>query len=261
MMHAWEKKIMRLGAMLLAVGALLFAGVLALNGFNFNNFALAASYNRVTHAPEGEFDRLDVSVADADVRLQIAEDGVCRVICDESGRDAYTVEVQDGTLVVRIESHWYDNIGIHLSEPELTLLLPERDYAEVQLHSVSGDMDVTGLRIDALAMDTTSGEIELAKLTLGSLDVETVSGDIEMLDSVASGDVRIRSTSGEIELERADAANFEISTVSGDVEGSLCSGKTFDVHSVSGDVKLPQSASGGTFKASTTSGDVEIRVK
>ena len=45
------------------------------------------------------------------------------------------------------------------------------------------------------------------------------------------------------------------------MEGSLCSGKSFDVHTVSGDVKLPQSISGGMFKASTTSGDVEIKVK
>ena len=49
MMHAWERKIVRVGALLLIVGALLFVGVLALNGFNFDRFARAVSYKRTTY--------------------------------------------------------------------------------------------------------------------------------------------------------------------------------------------------------------------
>lgn len=262
MMHAWERKIVRVGALLLIVGALLFVGVLALNGFNFDRFARAVSYKRTTYSPEGVFDRLDVSVVNADVRLKPAQDGTCRVICDESGRGAYTVEVQDGLLMVRSESHWYDSIGINLSEPELTLVLPEKEYAQALIHSVSGDVDVGRLHIDALAIDTTSGEIGLENLTLGSLDVETVSGDVDVLDSVALDDVSIRTTSGEIELDNADGANFEITTVSGDVEGTLRSGKEFSIRSVSGDISAPESTpGGGAFSASTTSGEVKIGVK
>ena len=259
-MHNWEKRMMRMGLMLLLIGAVLSVGALAVNGFSLDGLE-GVSYQEVTDTPEGEFDRLDVSAVDADIRIQPAQDGVCRVVCDETERWHYSVEVQDGVLTVHSDANWGTGIHFNTKSPRLTIQLPERDYAELKLHSVSGDVDVTGLRIDALVLDTTSGEVELEKLTLGSLDVETVSGDVDLKDSVATGDVRIRSTSGEIELENADAANFEISTVSGDVEGTLRSGKSFDVHTVSGDVKLPQSISGGTFKASTTSGDVEIKVK
>ena len=260
-MHTWERRIVRIGALLLIIGAVLSVGAFAWNGFSFDGMLEGKAYRQETYMPEGEFDCLDVSAVDAEIHIQPAQDGVCRVICDESEDGYYTVEVQNGVLTVRSDDDWRTGIGIKLKTPLLMIELPEKDYAEMKVHSVSGDVNVSGLRIDALKIDATSGEVGLEKLMLGSLDVETVSGDIELTDSVVSGDVCIRTTSGEIELDNADAANFEIGTVSGDVEGTLRSGKAFDVHTVSGDVKLPQSASGGAFKVSTTSGDVEIRVK
>ena len=259
-MHNWEKKMMRIGLMLFLIGAVLSVGALAVNGFSFDGLE-GVSYEEVTYAPEGEFDRVDVSAVDAEIHIQPAQDGVCRVVCDETERWHYAVEVQDGVLAVRSDANWGTGIHINVKSPQLMIELPEKAYAEMKLHSVSGDIDLWRLRIDALAIDTTSGEIGLERLTLGSLDVESVSGDIELTDSAASGDVTIRTTSGEIELESADAANFSITSVSSDVKGTLRSGKRFDVRTVSGDVKLPQSTSGGTFRANTTSGDVEIKVK
>ena len=259
-MHTWEKKMMRIGLMLLVIGAVLSVGALAVNGFSFNGLE-GASYEAVTYAPEGEFDRLDVSAVDAEIHIQPAQDGVCRVVCDETERWHYSVEVREGVLTVHSDVNWGTGIHFNVKTPLLMIELPEKAYAEMKVHSVSGDVNAVGLRIDALEIETTSGEADLEKLELGSLNVETVSGDVELQTSAASGDVSIKTTSGEIELENADAASFEISTVSGDVEGTLRSGKTFDVRTVSGEVKIPQSASGGAFKANTTSGDVEIKVK
>ena len=259
-MQTWERKMMRIGALLLIIGAVLCVGAFAVNGFSFDGLE-NVSYEGVTYMPEGAFDRVDVSAVDAEIHIQPSQDGICRVVCDETERWHYAVEVQDGALAVRSDANWGTGIHINVKSPQLTIELPEKAYAELKLHSVSGDVDVVGLCIGALTIDATSGEIGLEKLTLGSLDVESVSGDIELTDSVATGDVSIRTTSGEVELESADAANFSITSVSGDVKGSLRSGKTFDVRTVSGDVKLPQSTSGGAFSASTTSGDVEISLK
>lgn len=259
-MHGWERKMMRLGLMLLVIGAVLSVGALAMNGFSFDGLE-GVSYKEVTYAPEGEFDRVDVSAVDAEIHIQPAQDGVCRIVCDETERWHYAVEAQDGVLTVHSDANWGTGIRFNVKSPQLIIELPEKEYAELKLHSVSGDVDVMGLRIDALAIDTTSGEIDLEKLALGSLDVETVSGDVDLTDSVVSGDVTIRTTSGEIGFENADAANFHITSVSGDIEGTLRSGKRFDVRTVSGDVKLPQSTSGGAFRVTTTSGDVEISLK
>ena len=260
-MHTWERRIVRIGALMLIIGAVLSVGAFAWNGFSFDGMLEGKAYRQASYAPEGEFDRVDVSAVDAEIYIQPAQDGVCMVFCHETEDGQYSVEVQDGVLTVRCDVDWRAGIHFNTKTPKLIIELPEKDYAEMKVHSVSGDVNAAGLRIDALTVEATSGEIGLVQLTLGSLDVETVSGDVDVLDSVATGEVNIRTTSGEIELENADAASFEISTVSGDVEGSLCSGKAFDVRSVSGDVKLPQSASGGAFRVSTTSGDVEIRVK
>ena len=204
-MHIWEKKMMRMGLMLLLIGAVLSVGALAVNGFSLDGLE-GVSYQEVTYTPEGEFDRLDVSAVDADIHIQPAQDGVCRVVCDETERWHYSVEVQDGVLTVHSDANWGTGISFNVKSPQLMIELPEKEYVEMKIHSVSGDVDVWRLRIDALAIDTTSGEVELEKLTLGSLDVETVSGDVDLKDSIATGDVTIRTTSGEIELENADAA-------------------------------------------------------
>ena len=178
-MHGWERKMMRIGALLLIIGAVLCVGALAVNGFSFDGLE-GVSYEEVTYAPEGEFDRVDVSAVDAEIHIQLAQDGACRVVCDETERWHYAVEVQDGVLTVRSDANWGTGIYFNLKTPLLMIELPERAYAELKVHSVSGDIDLWRLRIDALAIDTTSGEVELEKLTLGSLDVESVSGDVDL---------------------------------------------------------------------------------
>ncbi len=280
-MRRRERKAIRMGAMLFLVGVLVFAGVMVRNGFNMNRFAREASYNRVTYRPEENFDSVDVSDVDADVRILPATDGACSVVCDETSRRSCIVEVEGGALTVRREKKWYDYIvNINLVPQELTVYLPNEAYARMQVKSVSGDVRIEGVGAEEIGLRTVSGGIDLEGVALGALDAKTTSGAVRMRDSVAAGNVRIQTVSGAIDLEGvelgaldaditsgavrmrdsiatgavriqtvsggirldgSDASDFDLKTVSGSIKGELMSGKVFSVHSVSGAVDVPES--------------------
>ena len=125
-MHGWERKMMRIGALLLIIGAVLCVGAFAVNGFSFDGLE-NVSYEGVTYMPEGAFDRVDVSAVDAEIHIQPSQDGICRVVCDETERWHYSVEVQDGVLTVHSDANWGTGIHFNTKSPRLTIQLPERD--------------------------------------------------------------------------------------------------------------------------------------
>lgn len=262
-MRRRERKVIRVGTLLFLVGALAFAGVMVRYGFNINRFAQEVSYNQVTYHPEGDFDSVDVSDVEANVRILPATDGACSVVCDETSRRSCIVEVEGGALTVRREKKWYDYIvNISLARQKLTIYLPEGEYARMQVKSVSGDVRIEGVGAEEIGLRTVSGGIDLEGVALGALDAETTSGAVRMRDSVATGDVRVQTVSGGIRLDGCDASNFDLKTVSGSIQGELLRGKAFSVRSVSGAVDVPESeVDQGRFAASTTSGAVRIRVR
>lgn len=278
-MKSWERRALKMGAVLIGIGVLAFVGVLAANNFDFSSFVQGASLVRREVKPEGAFDRVEVRDASADVLLLPSEDGTCSVHCDEDGRGAYVVEVRDGTLRIRKETKWYENIlNFNFVRTEVAVRLPEAAYRSLAVQTASGSIRIEGLNaeeIDArtasggiriadldaerISAHSVSGGVQLSALRAEALDAGSTSGGVALSDCIASGGVQIRTVSGGIRVDAADAASFELSSVSGSIRGSLNSAKDFDVHSVSGRIAVPNSvATGGSFSASTTSGSIEI---
>ncbi|MBB1059187.1 DUF4097 family beta strand repeat-containing protein [Marilutibacter spongiae] len=162
------------------------------------------------------------------------------------------------------------------SEPsDLVVMVPLR--ANLEIDSVSADIDVAGVAPDSLSIDTVSGDATVAGAP-GELSVDSVSGDLKLtvnsrnvsIDSVSGdirlsgrldGEVAIDSVSGEVEVRVIDSQlrRFSGETVSGDFDlrTALAPNARIDIESVSGDVDLhfPRSLS-ATVKASSFSGDL-----
>lgn len=133
---------------------------------------------------------------------------------------------------------------------------------QLTLKTVSGDISVKGISEAALDVKSTSGDLLLSDVTADSLQLKTTSGDMELSSVAVKGQAQLESVSGEIELEGTDAGSFEIKTVSGNVDGHLLSSKDFEIHTTSGDVRVPDSdKSAGTCKIKTTSGNVKIKIQ
>ncbi|MBE6909390.1 MAG: DUF1700 domain-containing protein [Ruminococcaceae bacterium] len=131
----------------------------------------------------------------------------------------------------------------------------------VDADSLSGDVRFATMQAGDVTMRSLSGNLEMNYLRAGNLSAKGKSGDIEIEDTIVDGMMSAETTSGDVALRRSDAQELRLVSVSGDVSGTLLSPKTFYAHSISGDVRVPESDAGaGRCDARTTSGDVSLRI-
>lgn len=184
-------------------------------------------------------------------------------------------------LVIRVK---YPNRGSGLgflvggdkSEPtELRLMVPLE--ADLEIDSVSADVDVSGVASRELSIDSVSGDVVVAAaprearidsvsgdltLTLNRADVsvESVSGDVRLRGRLGN-DVGVQTVSGRIDVAVLDTAVRELSaaTVSGDmrVDTALAGNGQITLESVSGDIdlSLPRNVS-ASVRGESFSGDL-----
>ena len=86
--------------------------------------------------------------------------------------------------------------GAKTGPTDLLLTVPVR--AELEIDSVSANVDVSGVAPAKLSIDSISGDIAVAGAAPREIDVETVSGNVHM--TVNSNDVEVQSVSGTLVL-------------------------------------------------------------
>lgn len=242
-MKQTKKTALLIAAVLIAVGLVISVGALASVKFDVSRLN-TGEFTTNTYDMEKDFQNIYIQAEDYDIRLVPSSDNRCKVICQE-GRDIVcSVSVEGDTLVIeqRNQRDWREFIDFSWGERELTVYLPRIEYGKCHLESLSGDL-------------------ELHNVTAEAIEAKTVSGDIECFHVIAREKMEMESTSGEIELTRSDAAAMNLETVSGDIEGTLLSGKEFDIETVSGEVMVPPSGTGGSCRIKTVSGDVEMEIR
>ena len=131
---------------------------------------------------------------------------------------------------------------------------------DLNVKNTSGSITVIGGTDGNLTVVGTSGGIEIKNATPTTVDIKNTSGAIDLVNVVCSGACKIENGSSAIELKECDAASFDLATISGGIRASILSGKTFDCHSTSGGVHVPENGGEGTFKARSTSGGIRVEV-
>ncbi len=145
------------------------------------------------------------------------------------------------------------------SEPtDLRLMVPLR--ADLEIDSVSADIDVKGVASSELSIDSVSGDVVVVGAPVEA-DVETVSGDLRL--TINSREVDIASVSGDVDLRGRLDGEVDIETVSGRIEvvAHETGVRQLSGESVSGDLRIATAlASGGEISLETVSGDVGLRL-
>lgn len=278
----WEisvKKLLSAAGLLIAAGALLILGTLASVGFDLKELN-TVTYTRREYAVEGAFHSIAVQAENRDVRLLPAEDGRCRVLCDENEHGAFAVEEQDGVLTVSLRESWkwWEHIGFfwEFSVPQVTVLLPEESYRELTVKTSSGDIALPkDFRFEQLSLKSASGDIRCQAAVEKTAEIETVSGELFCEDPEGER-LRLESTSGGICLTgcRTGAAvltntsggiwiggavfsgELQASSISGDIALSECRAGTLDLSTVSGSQLLRDTEISGNACLTSTSGEI-----
>jgi DUF4097 and DUF4098 domain-containing protein YvlB len=172
----------------------------------------------------------------------------------ELGDDVEEFEVAESSNGVRIRVRNEHN-SRSIDGTDLRLRIPAG--ADIEIETVSADIDVSGSRGKIVQINSVSGDIDVE----GSpqrIDLNSVSGDVEFIGE--AGRSSVETVSGEITLTGL-SGEIVVSTVSGDV--SLIDGD-FDqarFEAVSGDLQLElKLRDGGRLTSDSMSGDLMLRV-
>ena len=264
---------------LIFVGALTFLLGMHMLGYDFKKLSME-NYVTVELTVEEPFSNIRIEVDTSDVRFALSEDGNCKVVCRQRDDMPHSVAVVNGTLTVQFEDEreWYDHIGIFFESGEVVIYLPASTYNSVVIETDTGDVEMKDLHLQSLLLESDTGDVTLTAVHVESelrfktdtgditytnstckrLSIEVDTGDIALQGVIVTEDIRIQSDTGDVELNACDASTLDIKTSTGDVSGRLLSPKTYVVDTSTGDVRVPNSSTGGVCSIKTSTGDIEF---
>ncbi len=176
------------------------------------------------------------------------------------GVEKLVVEGDRGHLVIKVQ--YPHNVGPWRTDrtgpTDLRLQVPLR--ANLDIESVSADIDVVGVAPADLDIDTVSGDV-VAAAAPGHANIQSVSGDMRL--TLNSAEVKVETVSGDLVLRGRLDGEAHAETVSGDIaldsRGERM--RRVSVATVSGDADVRVGlADGGEIRGETVSGDLELRL-
>ena len=112
-----------------------------------------------------------------------------------------------------------------------------------------------------VTISVSTGRLIASDITCSDFSTTGSTGEVSLKNVIAAGSLSIDRSTGRVDLDDCDAADVRITTSTGSVSGTLLSEKAFIARSNTGDIDVPQSATGGRCEITTTTGDIKIRIK
>ena len=279
-MRTNTQKWLIVAALLVTIGAVLFAGAMTAYHWDFTRLS-TGHFETNTYETSEEFSNIKMNTATGDVLFAASSDNICRVVCCEEEMKC-SVGVQDGTLSVDIidDRAWYEHIGVILRSPKVTVYLPEAEYTSLVIKESTGDIRVNNMTVGTLGLSSSTGEIIVSDVTCtGDMTASVSTGEVKMANVTcrnlfsrgSTGDIYFKNvraaeklsverSTGDLVFDSSDAAEIFVKTSTGDVIGSLLSEKVFITESSTGDVDVPKTTAGGKCEIITSTGDIRIEI-
>ena len=247
-----------------------------------------------------------VNLFSEDVTIEASDDSKVHVIYDKEEIPDISVRLEGGCLTVSREGeqkqkkgHSFDRENVTINsfrdlgklfrnihvvmnmgnDDKVTLALPEGCAPDLDVRTLSGDINMEDVSAGEVTVNSTSGDISVEHLTATALSVSTTNGEVsvDLPEELMLERAELRTTSGDVEA-RLNTQRCKAQSMSGDVslEGRI---REAEVGSVSGDIELRadleqvnvKSVSGDVdvtcdseelreIKAQSTSGDVDVRL-
>ena len=262
---------------LIVAGIAILGAAMATSGFSFENMS-TDSYEEVTIPIEGDFMHIVIATDVHGIELYPAEDGISKVVGDESDALKIRVECEGGYLTVKTEDtrKWYDFIGISFGKPSLRIYLTETELVSLTAASDTGHINVpesfsftgasaatdTGAIVfrasvsGELALASHTGSISVSKQKLEKLEAEVSTGRITFENIEASGSVRAKASTGRVELHGIKCQGLDVKTSTGNIVlKNIVAENKVKVEASTGRVTLTSCVS-DSLEIETSTGDV-----
>ncbi len=262
---------------LVLMGCAIFTSVMCALDWDFTRLS-TSDFVTNTHDVSEDFNSISVTTDTAKVLFAKSEDGKVRVDCREWEDVLHSVTVENGTLRIKVDNNrkWYDHIGINIGTPEITVFLPEGDYGDLSIESVTGSIDIPNIytfesmdisvttgkvtcRASAFGkmnIETTTGSVTLEDITAADVDVSVTTGKVSVSGTVCEGEMSIEVTTGKTEVTNTKCGSFASRGSTGDITlKDVGAEEEMDIERSTGDVDLDGCYAGEIFTVTDT-GDV-----
>ena len=167
-----------------------------------------------------QVDRISVEDAISNVTIRTADtDHITVDYADTDEKPLYTISVEDGLL--RIQTGSLDKIGGRivsgLSNRDLVITLPQKQYQELSVALAVGTLSVEGVKAAQLTAEATVNTVELSGIQADQLNAASAVGKVTLRDSQI-GNAEIEGNVGGVAVEHVTASErLTVSSVVGKI--------------------------------------------
>ena len=167
-----------------------------------------------------QIDRISVEDAISDVTIRTADtDHITMDYADTTEKPLYTISVEDGLL--RIQTGSLDKIGgrivPRLSNRDLVITLPQKQYQELSMTLAVGTLSVEGVKAAQLTAESAVNTVELSGIEVDQLNAASAVGKVTLQDS-RIGNAEIKGKVGGVAVENVTASErLTVSSVVGKI--------------------------------------------
>lgn len=209
-------------------------------GINFGNAKITV------YIPQGEYGALSVKSDTGDIEIP-------------KEFEFQSIAVSGSTSDVNCYSSVSDTVDIKLSTGDINL--QDIRIGNAKLTVSTGDINLKSVNCDKdLEVNVDTGKTKFTDVLCDNVISKGDTGDMALYNVIAKKGFSITRDTGDVIFEKSDAAEINVKTSTGDVKGTLLSSKVFIAESVTGDVKVPKTTSGGKCEINTNTGDINITV-
>ena len=190
-------------------------------------YSLARPYEIETHEYEikENFKDIKITTDTADIQFILSENPSSFIVCEEEKNANHSVTVKENTLRIEIvdDQKWYEDIGIKLRTPKITVYLGKSEYSNISL--------------------------------------ETDTGNILLDNIITTGKLAIKTDTGNVKFEACDASEVIIKTETGNVTGSFLTDKVVFAESDTGKIDIPKVIADEKCEVITDTGNIKITIE
>lgn len=266
-----------IAASLVLLGCVIFGGVMTIQKWAFTKLS-TNKYETNNYEINEKYKNISIVTDTTDIVFIASENTKCYVECYERGNAKHSVEVKDGTLVIKeVNSRkWYEHIGINLGSPKISVYIPQGEYGALSIRSSTGDVkipkdfkfssiDISGSTGDVTSYASASGKVKMTAST-GHINVQGISanelelsvstGKITASDITCEGNVTAKVSTGKTYLTNITCKNVISNGNTGDIYlKNVIATQQFSIKRSTGDVNLALSDAPEIF-VETDTGDV-----
>ena len=229
-----------------------FVALFAVSDWDFNNL----KYENREYVLNEDFSKISIEVKGTDVKIVSSTNDECKIVCFENNNYKHSVGVENDTLVIK---SIHQKVFFGYKDTLVTVYLPEKEYASVDLITTSGDVDIKNLKAKTINCFVDTGDVDVENGVFDTFTSTGDTGDIELENVVTTNNLTIKRNTGEIEASLLSCgADVIIEVDTGDISLDLINCKNLSIKSDTGEVEVDNSKVDNKFTAVTDTGDLNF---